>query len=165
MIQHKIVACKCRRKKIEKACEKMGLENYRYRGDFYSRFLYFFSRHYLIFARPAVEGAPAMEAEPDVSRRGFGCIVVGVVAAVLELIAACVFIGMIKSGTGGTSSTSYFMMPVAILYYVALIYSIVGLVRGRKSQLSKGQRIGLPVAAIVLCHVALVLPFLFTFIG
>ena len=53
MIQHKIVACRCRRKSVEKTCEKIGLTNYRYRGDFFSRFLYFFKRHYLIFTRSA----------------------------------------------------------------------------------------------------------------
>ena len=52
-IQHKIVACRCRRKSVEKTCEKFGLANYRYRGDFFSRFLYFFKRHYLIFTRSA----------------------------------------------------------------------------------------------------------------
>ena len=61
MVQHKIVACKHRRKKIERVCEKMGMDNYRYRGDFYSRVFFFFSRHYLIFARTAEEGAPALE--------------------------------------------------------------------------------------------------------
>ena len=101
MVQHKIVACKHRRKKIERVCEKMGMDNYRYRGDFYSRFFFFFSRHYLIFARTAEEGAPAC--------------------------------------------------------------SIVGLVRGRKSQMSKGLRIGLPVAAIIACNLALILSFVLTF--
>ena len=163
MVQHKIVACKHRRKKIERVCEKMGMDNYRYRGDFYSRFLFFFSRHYLIFARPAEEGAPALETEQDVDCRGFGCIVTGAIAAALELIAALAFIGMMKSGAGGTSSASYFFMPLAILYYAALICSIVGLVRGRKSQLSKGLRIGLPVAAIIACNLALILSFVLTF--
>ena len=50
MILHKIIACRRSRKKIEKVCEKMGLNNFRYRGNFYSRFLYFFKRHYLVFA-------------------------------------------------------------------------------------------------------------------
>lgn len=48
-VRHKIVPCKCKKGRIERVCEKMGLKNYRYRGHFYSLFLYFFKRHYLVF--------------------------------------------------------------------------------------------------------------------
>ena len=158
MIQHKIVACKCRRKRIERACEKMGMENYRYRGDFFSRFLCIFSRHYLIFARPAEEGVPAVETEQDVNRRGFGCIATGAVAAALELIAAILFIVTMKSTSGSGVSVAIFLIPLALFYHVALIFSIIGLVRARTSELGKGLRIDLPVAMLVLCNVTMVIP-------
>lgn len=51
IVQHHIVACKPKKKSIERICDKMGKENFRFRGDFDSRFFYFFMRHYLIFTR------------------------------------------------------------------------------------------------------------------
>lgn len=48
-IIHKIVPCKCKKGRIERVCEKMGLNGYRFRGHFLSRFLFFFKRHYLVF--------------------------------------------------------------------------------------------------------------------
>lgn len=48
-IIHKIVPCKCKKGRIERVCEKMGLNGYRFRGHFVSRFLFFFKRHYLVF--------------------------------------------------------------------------------------------------------------------
>lgn len=157
-------------KKIEKVCKKMGLENYRYRGRFNSRFLCFFVRNYLIFTRSAAETAQTAEGsaiaengplyaeeKQEVNRRGLANIIIGAVAAALELIFVFVTYRLMIQESGGTPSVFQFIMPIFILYYIALICSIVGLVRARKSQLSKGLRVGLPVATIVLCHVTPVL--------
>lgn len=153
MIQHKIVACKCKRKKIEKTCEKMGLDNYRYRGSFASRFLFFFARNYLVFSRPAESGAPAVETEQDGSRRGLACIAAGAVATALQLIVAAIFFIIRSSGAESGTTAAFMVMPLAFAYYTALVCSIAGLVRARKSLLGKGIRVALPVVSLVLCNV------------
>lgn len=66
-VQHLIVPCKCKKKTIEKTCDRMGAENFRYRGDFQGRFLLLFPRHYLIFARRR-EGETALP-PPAVAER------------------------------------------------------------------------------------------------
>lgn len=37
--------------KDRKMCEKMGMDGWEFAGQFKSRFLYFFTRNYLIFTR------------------------------------------------------------------------------------------------------------------
>ena len=51
MYEHRIVKCKQKKSKIAKVCEKMGLDGWEYAGMFYSRFLIFFIRNYLVFTR------------------------------------------------------------------------------------------------------------------
>lgn len=51
MYEHRIVKCAEKRAKIEKMCEKMGMDGWEFAGQFKSRFLYFFTRNYLIFTR------------------------------------------------------------------------------------------------------------------
>ena len=68
-VLHKIVPCKEKKGKIERVCEKMGLNGFRYRGRFYSRFLYFFVRHYLIFTCP--NGSAAVQSAEKVVETEF----------------------------------------------------------------------------------------------
>ncbi len=51
MIEHRVVACRRKRSKIEKMCDKMGMDGWTYAGSFVSRFLFIFIRNYLIFTR------------------------------------------------------------------------------------------------------------------
>lgn len=51
MIEHRIVMCKEKKSKIDKTCEKMGLDGREFSGSFKSRFLFFFVKNYLIFTR------------------------------------------------------------------------------------------------------------------
>lgn len=51
MIEHRVVRCKQKKSKIEKTCEKMGVDGWAFAGNFRSRFLFIFSRHYLVFTR------------------------------------------------------------------------------------------------------------------
>ncbi len=51
MIEHRVVKCKEKKSKISSICEKMGLDGWEFAGHFNSRFLFIFSRHYLIFTR------------------------------------------------------------------------------------------------------------------
>ena len=93
MIQHKIVACRCRRKSVEKTCEKIGLTNYRYRGDFFSRFLYFFKRHYLIFTRSADAAQSDMLPDaPEVSENPAK--ILGIAGFVFSLLGMLFIVGM-----------------------------------------------------------------------
>ena len=45
------VKCKEKKSKIAKTCEKMGMDGWEFAGQFRSRFLFVFSRNYLIFTR------------------------------------------------------------------------------------------------------------------
>ena len=93
MILHKIVACRCRRKSVEKTCEKFGLTNYRYRGDFFSRFLYFFKRHYLIFTRSADAAQSDMLPDaPEVSENPAKTL--GIAGFVLSLLGLLFIVGL-----------------------------------------------------------------------
>lgn len=51
MYEHRIVACKENKAKIQKTCEKMGLDGWEFAGQFKSRFLFIFTKNYLIFTR------------------------------------------------------------------------------------------------------------------
>ncbi len=51
MIEHRVVKCKLKRAKIEKTCEKMGMDGWSFASCFESRFLFFFRRNYLVFTR------------------------------------------------------------------------------------------------------------------
>lgn len=51
MIEHRIVKCKEKKSKIDKTCEKMGLDGWEFSGSFKSRFLFIFVRNYLVFTR------------------------------------------------------------------------------------------------------------------
>ena len=51
MIEHRVIACRSRRSKIEKTCDKMGKDGWAYAGNFVSSFLFFFRRNYVVFIR------------------------------------------------------------------------------------------------------------------
>ena len=51
MYEHRIVACKENKAKIKKTCEMMGLDGWEFAGQFKSRFLFIFTKNYLIFTR------------------------------------------------------------------------------------------------------------------
>ena len=53
MIEHRVVACKLKRAKVEKMCDQMGMDGWEYAGSFTSSFLFIFRRNYLIFAQAA----------------------------------------------------------------------------------------------------------------
>ena len=66
--EHKIVPCRCKRKKIESVCNKYGTENYTCRGNFFSRFLFIFKRNYLVFVRSGTQEAFIQQTPPDASQ-------------------------------------------------------------------------------------------------
>lgn len=51
MTEHRVVACKRKRSKVEKTCDKMGADGWAYAGAFSSKFLFIFGRYYLVFTR------------------------------------------------------------------------------------------------------------------
>ena len=51
MTEHRVVACRIKRAKVEKTCDKMGADGWAYAGNFVSSFLFIFRRNYLVFTR------------------------------------------------------------------------------------------------------------------
>ena len=51
MIEHRVVAYRIKRAKVEKTCDKMGADGWAYAGNFVSSFLFIFRRNYLVFTR------------------------------------------------------------------------------------------------------------------
>ena len=51
VIEHRVVACRLKRSKVEKTCDKMGKDGWAYAGNFVSSFLLIFRRNYLVFLR------------------------------------------------------------------------------------------------------------------
>ena len=51
MTERRVVKCRLKKSKIEKTCEKMGLDGWTYAGNFVSSFLIIFRRNYLVFTR------------------------------------------------------------------------------------------------------------------
>ena len=51
MIENRVVACRIKRAKVEKTCDKMGADGWAYAGNFVSSFLFIFRRNYLVFTR------------------------------------------------------------------------------------------------------------------
>lgn len=51
MVEHTMVRVKHKKRKIIDTCENMGQKGWTFQGLFYDRFLFFFRRTYLVFAK------------------------------------------------------------------------------------------------------------------